>query len=49
MVSIWWLLIAFIGGGWLGMLLFALMQMTRDQPRQSSPAPVESVLESWSS
>ena len=27
MVSFWWVLIAFIGGGWAGILVMALMQM----------------------
>jgi hypothetical protein len=45
MISTWWLLAAFIGGGWMGMLLFALMQMSRDLPKQSTRASVES----WSS
>ncbi len=44
MVSIWWLLAAFLAGGWMGMLLFALMSMSRDLPRQSTQAPMESRL-----
>jgi hypothetical protein len=44
MVSIWWLLAAFVGGGWIGMLLFALMSMSRDLPRQSTQGPMESRL-----
>jgi len=35
MISIWWLLAAFIGGGWAGMLLVALMQMSADSSKQS--------------
>jgi hypothetical protein len=35
MISIWWLLAAFIGGGWAGMLLMALMQMSADSSKQS--------------
>jgi hypothetical protein len=34
MISIWWLLAAFIGGGWAGMLLTALMQMSADPSEQ---------------
>lgn len=44
MVSIWWLLAAFLGGGWIGMLLFALMSMSGDLPRQSTQVPLESRL-----
>jgi hypothetical protein len=44
MMSIWWLLVAFIGGGWIGMLLFALMSMSRDLPRQSTQVRLESRL-----
>jgi hypothetical protein len=44
MVSIWWLLATFVGGGWIGMLLFALMSMSRDLPRQSTQFPMESRL-----
>ena len=36
MLSMWWLLAAFLGGGWIGLLLFALMSMCRDVPRQSN-------------
>ena len=38
MISIWWLLAAFIGGGGVGMLLMALMQMSADQSKQSACA-----------
>ena len=38
MISIWWLLAAFIGGGWAGMLLMALMQMSADPSKQSACA-----------
>jgi hypothetical protein len=34
MISIWWLVAAFIGGGWAGMLLMALMQMSADSSKQ---------------
>lgn len=44
MVSIWWLLAAFLGGGWIGMLLFALMSMSQDLPRQSTQVSLESRL-----
>jgi hypothetical protein len=40
MVSIWWLLPAFFGGGCAGMLLIALMHMAGDQPIQSSSIPL---------
>ncbi|HTP46125.1 MAG TPA: hypothetical protein VMQ50_04305 [Casimicrobiaceae bacterium] len=39
MISVWWLLIAFIGGGWAGMLLIALMRMPADLPEQSISLP----------
>jgi hypothetical protein len=39
MVSIWWLLVAFVGGGSLGVLLMALMQMSAGSPEQSHYAP----------
>jgi hypothetical protein len=29
MISGWWLLIAFVGGSWAGMLMMALMRVTR--------------------
>jgi len=38
MISIWWLLAAFIGGGCAGMLLMALMQMSADPSEQSECA-----------
>ncbi len=38
MISIWWLLAAFIGGGWAGMLLMALMQMSADPSNQAACA-----------
>ena len=38
MISIWWLLAAFIGGGWAGMLLVALMQISADPSKQSGCA-----------
>jgi hypothetical protein len=36
MVSIWWLLVAFIGGGTAGMLVMALMEMSGGLPEQST-------------
>jgi hypothetical protein len=39
MVSIWWLLVAFIGGASIGVLLMALMQMSAGSPEQSQYAP----------
>jgi hypothetical protein len=41
MVSAWWLLATFLGGGWIGMLLFALMSMSRKLPRHSTQGPME--------
>jgi len=35
MISAWWLLLAFIGGGSAGILLMALMRMAGDPPEQS--------------
>ena len=32
MVSIWWLLVAFVGGGYAGIFLMALMRMSADLP-----------------
>lgn len=39
MISVWWLLVAFVGGGWAGILLMALMRMSADLPEQSVYAP----------
>ena len=39
MVSFWWVLIAFIGGGWAGILVMALMQMVGGLPKQFAHAP----------
>jgi hypothetical protein len=39
MVSFWWVVAAFIGGGWVGVLLMALMHMAGGLPEQSSNAP----------
>ncbi|HEX9276152.1 MAG TPA: hypothetical protein VGA51_07115 [Casimicrobiaceae bacterium] len=36
MVSVWWIVAAFIGGGFLGMLVIALMSMASDQPKQTT-------------
>jgi hypothetical protein len=37
--SFWWIFAAFVGGGFAGMLVMALMCMTASMPRQSSHAP----------
>jgi hypothetical protein len=34
-VSFWWILAAFISGGWAGVLVVALMHMTGGLPAQS--------------
>lgn len=39
MVSTWWVLWAFLGGGCLGVLVMALMHMSGDLPEQSPYAP----------
>jgi len=39
MVSVWWIVAAFIGGGFAGMLVIALMAMTADQPTQVTHVP----------
>jgi hypothetical protein len=39
MVSFWWLLAAFIGGGCAGALVVSLMQMAGGLPDQSADAP----------
>jgi hypothetical protein len=39
MVSLWWVLAAFIGGGCAGFLVMALMQMSGGLPEQSAHAP----------
>jgi hypothetical protein len=39
MVSFWWVVAAFIGGGWVGVLLMALMHMAGSLPEQSSKTP----------
>ena len=39
MVSIWWLLLAFVGGGCAGILVTALMRMSGGLPDQSSHVP----------
>ena len=39
MISAWWLLLAFVGGGWAGMLLLALMRFSADLPPQSLSPP----------
>jgi hypothetical protein len=32
MVSAWWLLVAFVGGGWAGILVMALAYMASNHP-----------------
>ena len=39
MVSFWWVMAAFIGGGFAGVLVMALMQMAGGLPKQSERAP----------
>ena len=39
MVSLWWVVAAFVGGGCAGILLMALMHMAGDIPEQSQTAP----------
>ena len=36
MISTWWLLAAFFGGGCAGILISALMQMAGNQPKDSN-------------
>ena len=35
MISVWWVLVAFVGGGCAGVLVMALMRMSADLPEQS--------------
>ncbi len=47
MVSIWWVLWAFVGGGFAGVLVMALMHMAADdspEPLPHAPAQRESLL-----
>ncbi|HXX82516.1 MAG TPA: hypothetical protein VEN29_00900 [Casimicrobiaceae bacterium] len=39
MVSAWWLVVAFVGGGLAGTVLAALVHMAAHQPRQSCHVP----------
>jgi hypothetical protein len=39
MVSFWWVVAAFFGGAWAGVLIMALMHMAGGLPEQSSNAP----------
>lgn len=39
MISVWWLLVAFVGGGFAGTMLMALMNMAGDRPEQSLQVP----------
>jgi hypothetical protein len=41
MVSVWWTLAAFMGGGCAGIFLMALMRFAGDLPEQSDNAPQE--------
>jgi len=36
MVSVWWLVVAFVGGGCTGVLMIALMRMSGGLPEQST-------------
>ena len=36
MVSAWWLLLTFVGGGLAGTMLMAVLQMSAHQPKQSA-------------
>ena len=39
MISVWWALLVFVGGGFAGVSLIALMQAPADLPEQSDPWP----------
>ena len=39
MLSIWWLIVAFVIGGVAGVLVMALMQISGGLPEQSTHAP----------
>jgi hypothetical protein len=39
MISVWWTLVAFIGGGCAGVFLMALMRFAGDLPEQSETLP----------
>ena len=39
MVSFWWIVAAFVGGGFAGMLLIALMVMASDEAKQLAHMP----------
>lgn len=43
MTSAWWLLVAFIGGGWSGMLIMTLVRMAGDLPEQFDTCPRGSI------
>ena len=36
MVSVWWIVAAFFGGGFLGILVFALMAVASNPPKQTT-------------
>jgi len=37
MISVWWALLVFVGGGFAGVLLIALLRAAGDLPEQSDP------------
>jgi hypothetical protein len=39
MSSAWWFLVAFVAGGWCGMLVMALMRIAGDLPEPSETSP----------
>ena len=39
MISVWWTLVAFIGGSCVGIFVMALMRVAGDLPEQSDAAP----------
>jgi len=39
MISVWWALLVFAGGGFAGVVLIALMRAAGDLPEQSDPWP----------
>ena len=43
MISAWWLLVVFVGGGSAGILLMALMQLAGGLPEQSDKYPRGSI------
>ena len=47
MVSVWWLLAAYVGGGLSGVLLVALMLMSGGLPEQSQSIPDLKIPPPW--